>query len=395
MEHVWAYDSSEDDDDAHEPPVRSAAAIELEGLTRVQTDGFPGQAAPSGRATLRALFESIDRDSDGWIDRQDLLDALQNNPRVREFLGLPAEIERGGVWHAAFETVFQCFDTADSSGGHVTWEEFLAHNQRARQLIKAQRPLLTPEQIREKVTAVWGHLDPYQAGMVTRVDLERDLMQLAFQIPSVRTLYELVEGRDAMVVDAEDWAEDIQAWITRYEQRMALQQEKGPARTQSQDRMHVLLEAGSKSEGSTGESREPPPASADASADEGTPPGSPDYARLESDRIKAEAKAKLLQQRAEDAQRNAEYNANVSPERKAGEAKKAWQAAAQHANLVVRLREAEAGAKRKDPFTLRFEAGSTLGLGFAKRGTGDKDLSCALSKISGAVRSRSFYTASS
>jgi len=40
--------------------------------------------------------------------QQDFRNALENNPRVRAFLGFPLHFEPGSVWHAAFEAVFQC-----------------------------------------------------------------------------------------------------------------------------------------------------------------------------------------------------------------------------------------------------------------------------------------------
>ena len=252
---------------------------------------------------------------------------------MREFLGLPADIERGSVWHAAFEAVFQCFDTEASDGGRVTWEEFVGRHKRAQALIKAKRPQLSLTEIREKVAGVWRGLDPYEAGMVTRVDLERDLMEMAFQVPSVRGLYDMVESRDAMVVDEDDWQEDLDAWILRLKQRRqeqtteAKEQETGVASKKEQDRMSALLKAGG----------------VQAAAEEG---GSPqhDTARLQVERLQAEAEARRLQEEAEAAEKVAEASEAAEAHETA---KRAWQAAAQHANLVSRLRQAEEQAKMK------------------------------------------------
>lgn len=355
--HVWAYDSSDDDGTFVEPlssahnqrdGPRSAAENEVEGLgARVQTTKAGQASIGRGRANLRALFNSMDLDNRGSIDRMDIREALKNNPRVREFLGLPAEFEKGSVWHAAFEAVFQCFDTVNTDGGRITWPEFVGRHKEAQALIKATRPKLTLTEIREKVMGVWQHLDPYEAGIVPRVDLERDLMEMAHQIPSVRSLYDVVEARDAMVVDEDDWDEDLEAWMIQVECRQA--------RTHQQE-----VENGAEAE----------------------KPGQEQLTRLEAQRIAAEAEANRLQEEAVAAEKVAEVS------EPAGEAhtsaKKAWQVAAKHSDLVSRLRQAEDQARRKAEaaavpavgsvsMTLRFEAGGKLGLGFAKRGTGELD----------------------
>ena len=91
--HVWAYDSDDDESivvesiegvvGPHKLSPRSTAKKEVEGLTSVSTT-VPGQAsAPRGIRQLRTLFDSMDREGRGSIDRFDILDALKNNPRPR------------------------------------------------------------------------------------------------------------------------------------------------------------------------------------------------------------------------------------------------------------------------------------------------------------------------
>ena len=92
----WAYDDSESDDEAFEVLKEEG----LEGLSRTES-------RKQAEDELRSLFDSMDTDNNGFINRQDVLEALKTNPHVREFLGLPAEIEKGSEWHAAFEAVFQ------------------------------------------------------------------------------------------------------------------------------------------------------------------------------------------------------------------------------------------------------------------------------------------------
>jgi len=75
-------------------------------------------------------------------------------------------------------TLLSAYSVDSAENGGITWPEFQAQHKEARALIKSKRPKLSVEEIRIKVSAVYTKLDPSGAGMVTRLDLERDLMEV-------------------------------------------------------------------------------------------------------------------------------------------------------------------------------------------------------------------------
>ena len=70
---------------------------------------------------LRAAFESIDKNNDGFITRAEMIKAVRSQPAVRKLLGLDA-FRQGSEGHTAFERKFQAMDADDSR--EVSWEEF-------------------------------------------------------------------------------------------------------------------------------------------------------------------------------------------------------------------------------------------------------------------------------
>ena len=82
---------------------------------------------------MRAVFEMIDTDKSGTVDRQELAAAMKKDPRIESFLALPARIARSDANSEeekkdelqmidTFMTVFQQID--DDGSKEITWEEF-------------------------------------------------------------------------------------------------------------------------------------------------------------------------------------------------------------------------------------------------------------------------------
>jgi hypothetical protein len=84
------------------------------------------------RKRLRELFDQIDVDGSGHINKRELIKALRNTPGVAEFLGLPQAIRQEDGTRTAFERFFQGCDSNDDR--EISWEEL----QRAYELSMAQ-----------------------------------------------------------------------------------------------------------------------------------------------------------------------------------------------------------------------------------------------------------------
>ncbi|KAK3250533.1 hypothetical protein CYMTET_40093 [Cymbomonas tetramitiformis] len=72
---------------------------------------------------LRQIFEKIDRDGDGHINKHELIIALRKNKDICELLGLPSKIRQEDGSRDILETFFQLLDQDGSRT--LEWEEFV------------------------------------------------------------------------------------------------------------------------------------------------------------------------------------------------------------------------------------------------------------------------------
>ena len=93
-----------------------------EDEARVHGDEGMEPRPKEDEARVRALFESMDRDQDGLVNRIEAIKALRSSPEARELLGLAARFTQGSAEHTEFERVFQGMDRDDSRA--ISWEEF-------------------------------------------------------------------------------------------------------------------------------------------------------------------------------------------------------------------------------------------------------------------------------
>ena len=64
--------------------------------------------------SVRELFDSMDKNGDGTLNRREVIIALRNSPVVQQHLGLPARFQQGSEEHTRFEAFFQRLDADDS-----------------------------------------------------------------------------------------------------------------------------------------------------------------------------------------------------------------------------------------------------------------------------------------
>lgn len=105
------------------PPTALLAASESpdpRGATSSESASTSPEA--STEASLRSLFNSIDKNKDGTVNRRELIIALRSNPKVSELLGLPTTFQQGSKEHTAFERFFQNLDV--DSDREISWQEF-------------------------------------------------------------------------------------------------------------------------------------------------------------------------------------------------------------------------------------------------------------------------------
>jgi hypothetical protein len=82
-------------------------------------------AAPGGDfdlARLRQLFDRVDRNRDGQVNKRELILALRNESELCELLELPANIRQEDGSRALFEQLFQGADLDENR--ELSWEEF-------------------------------------------------------------------------------------------------------------------------------------------------------------------------------------------------------------------------------------------------------------------------------
>ena len=72
---------------------------------------------------LRALFNELDKNHDGYVSRIDFIKALRRpESGVARYFGLSTEVRQEDGTRDAFERVFQALDQDASSG--ISWAEF-------------------------------------------------------------------------------------------------------------------------------------------------------------------------------------------------------------------------------------------------------------------------------
>ena len=86
-------------------------------------DGPEDEAAreKADRERIRLCFDMIDEDNSGTLDQEELLQALSDNPAVREFVESSAVL-RPLLQQKMFAQAFKAMDTDDEAG--VSLEEF-------------------------------------------------------------------------------------------------------------------------------------------------------------------------------------------------------------------------------------------------------------------------------
>ena len=108
----------------------SSKAVAVVSKAKATTRGTkapkPSTATTSlSEAQLRALFDTIDKDGSGEINKRELIIALRKDASVCEALALPAHIRQEDGTREMFERVFQSID--QSSDNLISWSEFLGH----------------------------------------------------------------------------------------------------------------------------------------------------------------------------------------------------------------------------------------------------------------------------
>eukprot|EP00930_Biecheleria_cincta_P047031 TRINITY_DN32532_c0_g1_i1.p1 TRINITY_DN32532_c0_g1~~TRINITY_DN32532_c0_g1_i1.p1 ORF type:complete len:511 (-),score=73.15 TRINITY_DN32532_c0_g1_i1:25-1557(-) len=80
--------------------------------------GKPGMAS----SELRAVWDKIDVQRKGKVNRRDLIKAIRGSSEIASFFGLPQEFQQEDASRANFEAMFQAMDLAGSR--EVTWLDF-------------------------------------------------------------------------------------------------------------------------------------------------------------------------------------------------------------------------------------------------------------------------------
>lgn len=83
----------------------------------------PPISAASAQARLRQVFDVVDKDMDGLINKRDMILACQSNKEVADFFGLPQVIRVEDGSHDSIEKFFQSTTLSDDC--QWSWEEFM------------------------------------------------------------------------------------------------------------------------------------------------------------------------------------------------------------------------------------------------------------------------------
>lgn len=90
------------------------------------------------RRRLQEIFQKVDIDGDGSLNKRELIKVLRQNPEVAEFFGLPTHIRQEDGSRDRLESWFQKIDSDDSR--EITWPEFRDFHARGRRLSSCMFP---------------------------------------------------------------------------------------------------------------------------------------------------------------------------------------------------------------------------------------------------------------
>ena len=121
----------------------SAAKHPVPPLTQKKEDSGSGQDVVLTEAYLRSIFNTVDKDGSGEINKRELIIALRNDAKVAQALRLPARIRQEDGTRDSFEAVFQAIDASDDN--LVSWAEFLRYFEREGRVAREQQQKATTE----------------------------------------------------------------------------------------------------------------------------------------------------------------------------------------------------------------------------------------------------------
>ncbi|CAK9050973.1 unnamed protein product, partial [Durusdinium trenchii] len=75
------------------------------------------------KARLRSVFDSCDTQSNGLVNKRELIKAIRRDAKLAEFFGLPMEIRQEDGSRDEMEKLFQAMDS--DSDREISWEEFV------------------------------------------------------------------------------------------------------------------------------------------------------------------------------------------------------------------------------------------------------------------------------
>lgn len=75
------------------------------------------------KAQLRAVFDSVDTQQNGMVNKRELIKAIRRDAKMAEFFGLPMEIRQEDGSRDEMEKLFQAMDS--DADREITWDEFV------------------------------------------------------------------------------------------------------------------------------------------------------------------------------------------------------------------------------------------------------------------------------
>jgi len=107
-------------------PIEQAIAVNSALVVRDSAAPSPSrdprQVSKSEEKMLRHIFDTVDVNGDGSINKRELIKAVRKDQIVARFFGLPAEIQQEDGSRERLEEVFQGLDRNEDR--EITWEEF-------------------------------------------------------------------------------------------------------------------------------------------------------------------------------------------------------------------------------------------------------------------------------
>jgi len=82
-----------------------------------------GEETAEDTSELKRLFDYMDKNGDGRVNRREAIIALRKDPRVQKYLGISGKIRQDSAEYSAFEELFEMLDGDGSS--EITWDEFI------------------------------------------------------------------------------------------------------------------------------------------------------------------------------------------------------------------------------------------------------------------------------